>query len=100
MREVALDVEPGPPGNWMSEMNLRTEATCAQGERNILPQLGGRSSGAYSKHYFHGFRPQVRVCLQAHLPHGLSNAAHGAGGEVKLAPVYLRGMGMTGIKLR
>ena len=45
VQEVALDIEPGPPGNWMSEMNLRTEATCAQGERNILSQVGGRSSG-------------------------------------------------------
>ena len=39
------------------------------------------------------------MCLQAHLPYRLSNAAHGVGGEVKLAPMYLRGMGMTGIKL-
>ena len=48
VQEVALDIEPGPPGNWMSEMNLRTEATCAQGERNILSTVGGRSSGTHS----------------------------------------------------
>ena len=65
-----------------------------------MSAVGVRSSDTHSCFYFHGFRPQVRVCLQAHLPHGLSNAAHGVGGEVKLAPVYLRGMGMTGIKLR
>ena len=37
---------------------------------------------------------------EAHLPYRLSKAVHDVGGEVKLASVYLRGMGMTGVKLR
>ena len=38
------------------------------------------------------------MCFQAHLPHRLSKAVHDVGGEVKRTSVYLRGMGMTGMK--
>ena len=65
-----------------------------------MSAVGVRSSGTHSCFYFHGFRPQVSVCLQAHLPCSSQKPFMMLTVKLKLESVYLRGIGITGVKIK